>query len=224
MLLYGDKYWFDDVNRIVAATQCNSAEYNYILYTDKPNMEGLYPEIRRVRIDPDWGTFNKIKMFESNNLGQCLYLDLDIVIQHSNIDILFDWGYNNPAICKTYWKPEGFEAEHGGGDYNSSVMSWNGNNANDIYQHFIKDPDKWITKYKGQDDKYLFHEHKDKFMNYPKGKIYSYMFGIDHETDKSPRGRKYREFPSICLLNGQQHFDFDLRTDYYTHFSNNKMG
>lgn len=224
MLLYGDKYDYDDVNRVVAATTCESTRYNYLLYTDKPKMEGLYPEIQRVRVNSDWGTFNKVKMFERYDLGQCLYLDLDIIIQHPNIDYFFDWGYKKPAICKTYWKPEGFEAEHGGGDFNSSVMSWNMFGADEIYQHFMSDPEYWITKYKGQDDKYLFHEHKDKFTTYPKGKIYSYMFGINHETDESPRGRKYRPASSICLLNGQQHFDYDLRTDYYTHFSNNKMG
>ena len=224
MLLYGDRYNYDDVNRVVASTQ---SRYSYLLYTDnheKLRKEGLYPEVDTISIDSEWGTFNKIVMFDSDRFQECLYLDLDVIIQHPDLDDFFVWGNNKPAICKTYWKPEGFEADHGGGDFNSSVMSWNISGADEIYKHFMKDPEYWITKYKGQDDKYLFHEHKDKFMTYPKGDIYSYMFGIDHETDESPRGKKYRPEPSICLLNGQQHFDYDLRTDYYTHFSNNKMG
>ena len=223
MLLYGDKYNHEDVNRIVEATNCQT-KYNYILYTDNPGMDNLHPQIETVKIDSDWGTFNKIKMFERDNVGECVYLDLDIIIQYPNIDILFHKGVQKPAICKTYWKHEGFEAEHDGGDFNSSVMSWNSSNAKHIYEHFMKNPDYFITKYKGCDDKYLFHEHKDNFSNYGRGKIYSYMYGIDHKTDVSPRAKKYHEFASICLLNGQENYDFDLRSDYYFNLSNNKVG
>ena len=219
MLLYGDKYWFDDVNRIVAATE---GRYKYTVFTDNPKKlrkDGLYPEVNTVEIDPDLGTFNKIIMFNHSLEGQCLYLDLDIVIQKPNLDLFFRG--ISPYICKTYWKPDGFEQ---GGDYNSSVISWSCYNLYSVYEHFMKDPEYYITKYEGNDDRYLFFEHENKFYEFENGLIYSYMYGIDHKTDRSPRGRKYRENPSICLLNGQERFDFDLRADYYTHFSNNKMG
>lgn len=219
-LLYGDKYTYDDVNRIAAMT---NMQYRYVCHTDQAEKlrdEGLYDEIITRWADTKLGTFNKVNIL-GEDWGRSLFLDLDVVIQKSDLWELFS-GVN--TICKTYWKPEGFEAEHGGGDFNSSVMAWNGNSGNHITKHFNKDPEKYLKKYKGCDDKYLFHEHKKAFRTYDLGVIYSYMFGIDHETDVSPRGRKYREDPIICLLNGQQHFDYDLRTDYYTHFSNNKMG
>ena len=220
-LLYGDKYNYDDVNRIAAMT---NMDYRYVCHTDnaeKLRDEGLYDEIITVYAEANLGTFNKVNIL-GQDWGNSLYLDLDIVIQRNQL--LYKFFTDNNTICKTWWKPDGFEAEHGGGDYNSSVMSWKGISANNIFKHFNEKPDYYMTKYKGCDDKYLFHEHKKKFGVYSKGMIYSYMFGIDHTTDTSPRGKIYRPEPTICLLNGQQHFDFDLRTDYYTHFSNNKMG
>lgn len=220
-LLYGDKYTYDDVNRIASYF---GEDYRVVCHTDqgeKLRKDGLYDDIILRWVDTDLGTFNKINIL-GEDWGESLYLDLDVVIQRpENLYKFFSHGL---AICKTYWKPEGFEAEHGGGDFNSSVMFWKGISGNQIMKNFNEDPQKYIKKYKGCDDKYLFHEHKQKFQVFGKHKIYSYMFGIDHETDVSPRGRKYRPDPDICLLNGQQHFDFDLRTDYYTHFSNNKMG
>jgi hypothetical protein len=220
-LLYGDKYNYDDVNRVAA---CFDDGYRVVCHTDqgeKLRKEGLYEDIILRWADVKLGTFNKINIL-GEDWGDSLYLDLDVVIQRPKN--LYEFFSNDLTICKTYWKPDGFEAEHGGGDFNSSVMSWKGISGNKIMKHFNKDPLKYVKQYKGCDDKYLFHEHKDKFQVFGKNKIYSYMFGIDHETDVSPRGRKYRSEPDICLLNGQQHFDFDLRNDYYTHFSNNKMG
>ena len=219
-LLYGDKYGVDDVNRIAAAT---NMQYRYVCHTDQGQRlrdEGLYPEIHLRWADEELGTFEKVNIL-GQDWGMSLYLDLDVVIQKPD---LFDMFSENIKICKTYWKPDGFEAEHGGGDFNSSVIAWKGITALFIKKHFNENPYKWIKKYKGCDDKYLFHEHKDKFESYGKGKIYSYMYGIDHTTDVSPRGRKYREEPNICLLNGQDRHNFNLREDYYSHFSNNKVG
>jgi len=220
-LLYGDKYNFDDVNRIAAATDM---QYRYVCHTDQGERlrdEGLYPEIILRWADSELGTFEKVNIL-GQDWGQSLYLDLDIVIQKpEKVWELFTEGMK---ICKTHWKPDGFEAEHGGGDFNSSVSAWKGFQGLNIKNHFDQNPYKWFKEYKGCDDKYLFHEHKDKFQTYNKGVLYSYMYGIDHETDVSPRGRKYRPDPTICLLNGQDRHNFDLRTDYYTHFSNNKVG
>jgi hypothetical protein len=221
-LLYGDKYTYDDVNRIAASVP--NMDCRFVCHTDqgeKLRKDGLYEDIILRWADIELGTFEKVNIL-GQDWGHSIYLDLDVVIQKQDLSDFITIHGN--AICKTYWKPEGFEAEHKGGDFNSSVMSWRGISGLPIKKHFNKNPYKWIKEYDGCDDKYLFHEHKDKFHPYEKGKIYSYMFGIDHETDVSPRGRKYRSKPDICLLNGQDRFNFDLRTDYYTHFSNNKVG
>jgi len=220
-LLYGDKYTYDDVNRIAASV--SNIDCRFVCHTDqgeKLRKDGLYENIILRWADTELGTFNKVDIL-GQDWGHSLYLDLDVVIQTEDLSNYFTF---DNCICKTYWKPEGFEAEHGGGDFNSSVMSWMGISGLPIKKHFEENPYKWIKKYNGCDDKYLFHEHKNKFQVYPLGNIYSYMFGIDHKTDVSPRGRKYRPEPGICLLNGQDRFDFNLRTDYYSHFSNNKVG
>lgn len=221
-LLYGDKYTCCDVNRIASDTNMS---YRYVCHTDqgeKLRKEGLYGEIITRQIDAEFGTFNKVDIL-GEDWGRSVFLDLDVVIQRpEKVRELFT--ETGVKICKTHWKPDGFEAEHGGGDFNSSVMAWEGSQGANIKSHFNQNPYKWIKEYNGCDDKYLFHEHKNKFETYSKGVLYSYMYGIDHETDVSPRGRKYRPDPTICLLNGQDRHNFDLRTDYYTHFSNNKVG
>lgn len=203
LLIYGSKYKPSDVFRIT-----QNKEYNYLIYTDNP---AEYSDYEIKPIDSDCGTFNKILMLKENR-GPCLYLDLDVIIQSDNLDVFFEAGYDKPAICKTYWKPEGFEAEFGGGDFNSSVMSWNGDNAMPIYDHFMKNMDYWMVKYRDQDDNYLFYQHEDMFTPYSKGLIYSYLYGKDYENGNMG-GRIYNE-SHICLLNGQDRVNRNLRNEY----------
>ena len=203
LLIYGNRYSRDDIARLSM-----NKEYNYLIYTDNPSE---YSDYETVHIDPDLGTFNKILMLQENR-GPCLYLDLDIILQNNNLDYYFEAGYSKPAICKTYWKPEGFEAEFGGGDFNSSVMSWNGDNAMPIYEHFVRDSDYWIVKYKEQDDNYLFYEHGSRFSVYAPNRIYSYLYGMDYENGRM--GSEIYLNCDICLLNGQDRVRYDLRTEY----------
>ena len=61
-LLYGDKYTYDDVNRIAAAT---NMQYRYVCHTDrgaKLREEGLYPEIHLRWADEELGTFEKVNI------------------------------------------------------------------------------------------------------------------------------------------------------------------
>lgn len=218
-LLYGDKYNFDDVNRIAAATDM---QYRYVCHTDQGQRlrdEGLYPEIILRWADTELGTFNKINIL-GEDWGQSLYLDLDVVIQKPD---LFDLFSDCRTICKTFWKPEGFEAEHGGGDFNSSVMSWKGFLGVEIAKHFREDPKMYIQKYKGCDDKYLFHEHKEKFTNYDETKIYSWVYGHHHKAKDNHKIKRRDDF-HICLLNGADRLGRDLRAEYYATFSDNYVG
>ena len=99
-LKYGDKYTSDDVNRIYLDT---NGKYNYVCVTDNP--KGLHPNIYTISIDhePD-GHWEKVKLFQLNNLGKILYLDLDVSIQ-KDLDHLFNYLDKHPVICYTYWKP-----------------------------------------------------------------------------------------------------------------------
>lgn len=218
-LLYGDKYTYDDVNRIAAAT---NMQYRYVCHTDqaeKLRNEGLYDEIITRWVDPELGTFNKVNIL-GEDWGQSLFLDLDVVIQKPE---LFPFFSDVNTICKTYWKPDGWQAELGGGDFNSSVMSWSGNSGNHIAKHFNGDPEYYIEKYKGCDDKYLFWEHQKSFRVYPPELIYSFVFGYDH-TQEDSKKIKRRDDYSIALLNGASDLGRDLRAEYYATFSDNYVG
>ncbi|MDB4351130.1 hypothetical protein OAA34_00285 [bacterium] len=219
-LLYGDKYTYDDVNRIAA---CVGEDYRVVCHTDqseKLRKEGLYEDIILRWADVKLGTFNKVNIL-GEDWGESLYLDLDVVIQRP--ENLYQFFSNDLTICKTYWKPDGFEAEHGGGDFNSSVIAWKGIAGNHITKHFNKDPKKYLKKYKGCDDKYLFHEHKKEFGVFEKGKIYSFIFGYDHTEEDSKKIKRRDEY-DIALLNGAADLGRDLKAEYYATFSNNYVG
>ena len=140
-LLYGDKYNFDDVNRIASTIGIGEGfQYRYVCHTDQGERlrdEGLYPEINLRWADSELGTFEKVNIL-GQDWGQSLYLDLDVVIQKP--EKVWDLFTDNLKICKTWWKHDGFESEHGGGDFNSSVMAWRGfqslkiKNINEIIQ------------------------------------------------------------------------------------------
>ena len=211
-LLYGSKYNADDVHRIYNAT---NGKYNYVCLADEKNAKHLRQEITVIPLDPELeGHWHKVGLFNINGLGDVLYLDLDIVIQGS-VDKLFEF-CKTPTICRTYWK-------NFGGEYNSSVMAWRGSDTQHIYNTFIENPDYYRVKYIDNDDWFLYNE-KLITSVFPKGLIYSFLFGVDIETDISPRAFQIKPEYPIVLLNGQQETTENLRQKYYDALSMHKMG
>ena len=207
-ILYGTKYTADDVHYIYE----KSKNYNHICIVDELNSKDLNDNIEQIPIHNEEGYWEKIKLFQNDWKGDCLYLDLDVIIQE-NLDKLFSY-CKKPTICQTYWK-------HYGGKYNSSVMAWKGNDAKYIYDYFEKQDQYYMTKYLG-DDRFLYHE--NMFSNvFPKGLIYSFEFGVDFTTDVSPRGFKIHQDYTIALLNGERSKE-ELRKKYYDALSLHKMG
>jgi len=210
-LKYGNKYTSNDVNRIVEYT---NNKYNYVCVTDDPS--GLHPDIYTFPIDEEHdGHWEKIKLFQYNDLGKILYLDLDIVIQ-KDIDYLFDYLDKSPMICYTYWKPLDFPYHKDErwsynylSNFNSSVMLWE--NARHIYDKWVKNKDYYMVKYAG-DDRFLFHE-GFTFEHWPKGEIYSFKFD----------GSKYQPEAAIALLNGQDKYP-KLVEEYEHEFRMYQMG
>lgn len=210
-LKYGNKYTSNDVNRIV---ECTNNKYNYVCVTDDPI--GLHPDIYTFPIDTEHeGHWEKIKLFQYNDLGKILYLDLDIVIQ-KDIDYLFDYLDKSPMICYTYWKPLDFPYHKDErwsynylSNFNSSVMLWE--NARHIYDKWVKNKDYYMVKYAG-DDRFLFHE-GFTFEHWPKGEIYSFKFD----------GSKYQPEAAIALLNGQDKYP-ELVEEYEHEFRMYQMG
>lgn len=220
-LKYGNKYTARDVNIIYKATE---GKYNYVCLTDDPT--GLHPDIKTIPVDAEYGTFNKVLMFGLRDLGDILYLDLDVHIQQNIVDL---WNYisYNASVCYTHWKDASFPTTNGEknlemnylGNYNSSVMLWKSGTCDHIVQHFLSNEDYYMVKYHG-DDRFLWHESFD-FNHLPKGLIYSFVYGADHETDKE--NFKYRPEYTIALLNGQDQFP-EAKQKYYDAVSMHKMG
>jgi len=210
-LLYGNKYSIDDVHRIYDATE---GKYNYVCLTDIEHGLNLRDEITPLflneGIESHW---RKLQLFNLPIRGKVLYLDLDVVIQ-SDLDCMFDY-CDTPTICQTYWK-------NFGSDYNSSVMAWKDNDAAHIYEYFLNDCDYYMTKYRDNDDWFLYHENLIKNV-FPRGLIYSFLCGVDMKTDTSPRAFQLKPDYPIVLLNGQNETDIDLRKTYDA-LSMHKMG
>jgi hypothetical protein len=204
MLKYGTKYTADDVNRIVNAT---GRKYTYICFTDDPS--GLDYIVNAWPLpDEVEGHWYKVWLFGQKNLGDCLYLDLDIRIQN-NIDHLWNYLDERPTIVYTYWKDREFPDYDGGvhsmrylSNYNSSVILWKNGTTSFIWEHFQLDPDYFMVKYFG-DDRFLWHETFD-FNRFPKNEIYSFVYGADFYGDNV--SFKYRPEFNIALLNGLDQF------------------
>jgi hypothetical protein len=210
-LLYGNKYSVDDVHRIYDATE---GKYNYVCLTDIEHGLALRDEITPLFLNEGLEChWRKLQLFSLPIRGKVLYLDLDVVIQ-SDLDVFFEH-CDVPTICKTYWK------DFGAG-YNSSVMAWKDGNAAHIYDHFIDNTDYFMTKYRNNDDWFLYHE-KMITNVFPKNMIYSFLCGVDVATDTSPRAFQLKPDYPLVLLNGQNETDIDLRKTYDA-LSMHKMG
>lgn len=221
MLKYGTKYSADDVNKIVNDT---GRKYTYICFTDDPtgldSIVNAWPLPTEVE-----GHWYKVWLFSQKNLGDCLYLDLDIRIQN-NIDHLWEYLAIRPTIVYTNWKNKEFP-DHVGkthsmrylSNYNSSVMLWKSGFGNYVWDHFQTDPDYFMVKYWG-DDRFLWHETLG-FNHFPSKEVYSYIYGANYYGDNT--SFKYRPEFTIALLNGLDQFPgADKRYD--DDISNHQMG
>lgn len=201
-LLYGTtKFSYKDVHRIYNSTD---GQYNYICLTDRQNAKFLREEIKVVLLDESLeGCWHKMGLFNIDIPGKVLYLDLDVAIQ-GDLSPVFEHSVT-PTICKTYWKDFGSE-------FNSSVMVWEDNQTRYIYDNFKKHDQYYMTKYIG-DDRFLYHENQFKSV-FPRGLIYSFLCGVDKDTDVSPRAYQIKPEYPIVLLNGQNEVDINLRKHY----------
>jgi hypothetical protein len=54
--------------------------------------------------------------------------------------------------------------------------------------------------------------------------IYSFLGGVDVESDTSPRAHQIKPDYPVVLLNGQNEVNYNLRQKYYDALSLHKMG
>jgi|TARA_B110000914_G_C15521418_1_gene477320 hypothetical protein len=208
-LKYGNKYSSDCVNTIY--NMCENQFDRFVCFTDLTT--GLNDNIDCLPID-GLGNWEKISLLHNSFDGDNLYLDLDVIVQ-GNLDPLFAL-CDEPTICETYWK-------NFGGEWNSSVMAWNKSNASHIPEYFFENYDYNLHKYNGKDDNFLYDENLFK-RTFPKGLIYSFLGGVDVESDTSPRAHQIKPDYPVVLLNGQNEVNYNLRQKYYDALSLHKMG
>lgn len=202
-LKYGTKYSSQDVNRIYA----NNFAGQKVCVTD--DSTGLAHDIQIIPLPNNIeGHWLKLWLHSLENLGEILYLDLDVRIQQS-IDSLFTYIDNNPTICYTYWKPSDWPTRQGKdhtfnylSNYNSSVMLWKSGTTTHIWNHFLTNDDYFMLKYFG-DDRFLWHE-QFTFNIFPKHLIYSFVYGADYLSDSAKFS--YRPAYTLALLNSSDSF------------------
>ena len=181
---WGTKYSSEYVQKLKNAVNKHlTLPHSFFVYTDQPI---LYDNAIHTKYDLE-GWWNKLLIFE--NTGPCLYFDLDVII-HGNIDHLLraDWHMIN-SFWKTGQKYILDRPDLGTSYANSSIMSWVDNRY--ILDHFLKDPERYMFQYKG-DDRYLHHEHTYKTYEV-NDKIYSY------KNDRF----KYQKDKSVALFHGK---------------------
>jgi len=143
--------------------------------------------VKTIPIDMSFkGTWKKMSLFDSRlNLGECLYLDIDIIIQN-DISALINYYHQNKQKSKVmlahvHWF-DNIPMERNKSTYiscnvNSSVFAFNNLECNHIYEELIKYKQKLEMLFEGT-DKWFYHKHKDWYNFFPdymiQHKIYNY--------------------------------------------------
>jgi hypothetical protein len=162
----GDKYSIDDVLRLQSMVARNlKTKHTFICLSDtwQAGVTTLVPE----RILPGW--WNKLTLFQVSK-GPALYLDLDVVVTGPLDGLLSD----KLSLPKN-WALSG----HGG--YQSSVMSWSGNDyawlANEFQPEKLTAPERGnFGFYEGLwgDQEYISDRLGDTIV--PMSGVYSYRY------------------------------------------------
>ena len=158
--LWGNKYSEEDVKKLPID----------ICFSDR-KIEG----IKTIPIDMSFkGTWKKMTLFNKQlQLGDCLFLDLDIILQ-GDLNILIDYYYNNRKsgkvmLAHVHWydnKKMNNKSHYINCNVNSSVFAFNNNECNHIYQETIKYKERLELLFEGT-DKWFYHKHKDWYTFWP---------------------------------------------------------
>ena len=191
----GTKYSSEMVNNLYIMCRKNiSTPFKFFCYTD--DKVGLLPEINVIDfIDYDFEVvyYNKLVMFSpafDQHLlpGKRVYFDVDLVIKF-NIDDIIESAKGDLTLIDAVWREKfapGFPVWHH--PFNSSCMVWEKSEKTiAIWDHIIKDPEMFMSKYHWGMDSFLFYEKEAIGVDikyFPARKFYSHMFGIDHSENK----------------------------------------
>jgi len=172
--LWGDKYSEEDVKKLPID----------LVFSDRN-----VPGVKTLPIDTSYkNTWRKMTLFDSRlELGECLFLDLDIIMQ-GDISEIVDY-YNNHKIeskvmlAHVHWfnnkSMEQRKSTYISCNVNSSVFAFDNSKCDHIYQEVVKYQPRLEMLFEGT-DKWFYHKHKDWYQFFPDHMI---QHGIHNYAD-----------------------------------------
>ena len=140
------------------------------------------------------GTWKKMTLFDKRlELGDCLFLDLDIIIQ-GDLNILIDYYKKNRVknkvlLTHVHWFDNDRMLKNKG-DYiscnvNSGVYAFNNSECDYIYQETKKHKVKLEMLFEGT-DKWFYHKHKDWYTFWPDEYVQHFKYDFEgHNRSKA---------------------------------------
>ena len=195
----GDKFDSQYVNKLYNMVRLQT-DAPFYCFTDNPT--DINPDVIVVDIDVSeykswdnwWAAWWMIEMFVHPILlsyDRKIFFDLDVII-HGDISQVLDHDADFALVYST-WKGVPFKIKYPKKSlYNSSVIVWK--DASNVYNHYMKSPQQFVSKYAGTDD--FYHNEKIKRTALPHI-IYSYR---DGEKPNQYNSFEFRKHKSIALL------------------------
>jgi len=202
---YGDKYTFPYVRNLHSMVERNlTVPHRFICFTDniiinkRKEFKHCDIEFRKFKRHDFEGWFNKLQLFspQSELEGDTLYMDLDIVIM-KNIDCFGTIGESKNFVGMNDFNPTS-------GLFNSSIMRFNNQYHNIIWEEYIKKRGDF-TKMHGDQEiiSSIIKDHKDT-ISFPDEWTQSYKWlnrkGERYHIDKMT----YEQDPNakVCVFHG----------------------
>jgi len=201
---WGEKYSAQFVNKLFNMVQKNICGHAFTFYCYTENSKDINPSIKIIPMQTDLTQYwPKLELFKLFRRDTNIFFDLDVIILQP-MERLLSVKTRTVSILYSQWK-EGFLLPHKKAkpenkyptQYNSSIMKWQDNQGDEIYNYFQKNKDMILFKYRGI-DRYLYHEPVQIDL-LPTGIAYSYWKGAKYGKDTTPE--KLRPDYEVCILN-----------------------
>jgi len=201
---WGEKYSAQFVNKLFNMVQKNICGHPFTFYCYTENSKDINPSIKIIPMQTDLTQYwPKLELFKLFRRDTNIFFDLDVIILQP-MERLLSVKTRTVSILYSQWK-EGFLLPHKKAkpenkyptQYNSSIMKWQDNQGDEIYNYFQKNKDMILFKYRGI-DRYLYHEPVQIDL-LPTGIAYSYWKGAKYGKDTTPE--KLRPDYEVCILN-----------------------
>lgn len=194
---WGDKYSKDYVKALKQQVEKHCTyPFNFYCLTDKPteHYDRYFPYNWNSKANGNFWAYRKTYMFDNIfSEDEILYLDLDVLI-HSSLDKFFELDMTKPWIVKGWWNdPDTCRKNYSKMQspmINSSVIRWNRNQLQPVFNHILDNIDVVFFTYPTIDNYfahfwYDLNKEKEAFFNvFSAEYIESYYKGRIHKSHK----------------------------------------